>query len=137
MYATVADVERLEAHRTFTPNSKPSKDDVVSYLEGCALELDAAAYGLGYSVPLDPTANPQAFGLFKRWCALGANAQVQQAAAESKRKTEALQAWQSAVKALRDGKYELPDAGRAGTTELKLRVVGGNASPFFFTDMEL
>lgn len=139
-YATLADVERLEAHRTFTPNSHPSKDDVIEFIETSSLELDAAMYSLGYGLPVSASSSPRGHALLVRWNALGADAQVQAAAAESKRRKDALQAWQSAIKALRDGKYELPDVPREATTELKLRVgtgTGDEASAFFFRDMQL
>ncbi len=138
-YATLSHVESLDSALTFTANSKPSTQDVVSFLEETALELNGVLAARDYVTPV-PSSATAAFGLLRRYNAVGANALAQTAHPDSPKAEAAERAWNRALRMLREGEVELPDAPRnSGMLAPRIRSGGANASatPFFVRDMAL
>jgi phage gp36-like protein len=115
MYATVADVQRLEPLRQIAANSEPSTEQVVAYLEDCASEIDAVLAAANYKLPVQTASAGTAtlaLNLLRVVEAQGAHARVSSAAAATREGAPAAawQRYQDSLRALADGRAELPDA---------------------------
>lgn len=130
-YATIAHVNARCPMRTFTGSSNPSIEETLGFLQDSAAVLDGIVAGLGYLTPVPPTATVS-LAILKRANAIGAWAEVEQAAPSNKKDQAelAMKQWADAVKLLR----ELPDAPR-NTGESYAR--GARASAFFTANMAL
>jgi hypothetical protein len=133
-YASAADVERLDAALSFTPNSLPSRDDVTLMCEDVSAEIDGILAAQNYTVPV-PTTATVSFRLLRRFTALCANALAQRAAPDSPNAEAAEKACADCMKRLEDAKVVLPDATR-DLTRSSMRVSDVGTS-FFFRDMAL
>lgn len=129
-YATVVNVENLNSARIFTTTSKPSTEEVIDFLEGTAAELDSLFLEQGYGFPLASGYATQARTLLKHYNAMGAYAWSERSAEISPHRDQAWDAWQTALKAIRDGRVSLVDADR-DTNTANARS-GGVATPFFY-----
>lgn len=136
-YATLADVERLDAALTFTASSKPSTDDVVGFLEDTAAEIDGVLAVRGYQVPV-PVSATQSYRLVTLYNARGANAQAQNAAPDSPHADSSAKLWAATLKMLAAGDVELPDAPRdTETAAPRTPRSADTATSFFRRDMVL
>src|SRR4051794_8470002 len=106
-YATISHVKARNPQRVYTATSKPSVDDVTSFLEQTAGILDGILTGRGFQLPV-PTAATSALALLEHYNALGAWAEVERAApgGKSPNADPADKLWADAQKMLRDGLVE-------------------------------
>lgn len=132
-YAGLADVERLNAQRTFTATSKPNSDEVVGYLRDTAAVIDGILRRRRYQLPV-PAAATAALGILNLYNAYGAFALSERAAGASPHRDAAEKLWADAQKMLRDGLVEL-DTPRNRDTTLSRGVFPATA--MFTRDQEL
>jgi hypothetical protein len=133
-YATVSNVEALDAARTFTPANEVTDTDVVGFLTETAAVLDGILTARGYTLPV-PTAATSALELLEGYNAIGAWAFVEQAATISPHRDAAAQAWANAQRMLRDGLIE--PAGLTKDTASSSARAPAAATAFFSREMIL
>lgn len=132
-YATIADVQALNAKRQFTQSGDVTIADVENYLTQTAGEIDGILRGQGYSLPI-PTTAVETLTTLRQFNAYGGHFHAEHAAPVSKHVERAEKLWKSALCSLRDGKLEL-DAPR-DMAESHARA-GFAASPMFTRDLML
>jgi hypothetical protein len=134
-YATVSHVEARNRERApYTANTKPTKDDVLGFLEQARGQIDTTLVAAGYSVPATFALLPSHTQvLLEDVNAAGAAYYVEWAAAVSDKRGEYEDLWQSALKMIRTTELDL-DKDSAQSLPRQ----GPIASPAFFSrDMEL
>jgi hypothetical protein len=105
-YATIADVEARNSARRFTPQTKPSTDDVTRFLVDTAGEIEAALRGRAYVVPI-PTTATSAIEFLRAANSLGGYAWAERSAEASPHRDAAWKLWMDTLKGLKDGSTEL------------------------------
>lgn len=135
-YATVIHANARCPLRVFTATSRPTTEQAVQFLEDTAGVLDGVVAGLGYITPVPPSCT-QAFAVLRRANAIGAWAEVEQAAPSNKEDQAklAMKQWADAVALLREGKVQLPDAPR--DTQQSFARAGFAATAWFTRNMPL
>lgn len=99
-YATLSDVAALAPARVFTATSKPASAQVGQFLDWRAGEIDAILTEKGYALPVPYTAS-SALLFLGGLNALGAWADVENAAEQSATRDQANTMWQSSLAMLK------------------------------------
>lgn len=129
-YATVADIEALMQEFSFSGSSQPTSDQVQSWIDDYALEIDAVLNKLGVVTPVDEGASPKAHQFLANMNAMAAGARAEDAAGAatsegSTRSKDLMAEYKRLLKRLEDGALVLPDwvtvPGDGGVFEPKSR----------------
>lgn len=139
-YATISDVQGLNAARTIGASSTPNASQVGRFIDMTAAEIDSILVQKGYSLPI-PTMASSALSYLSHVNALGAWQMTEQSSPNSPHLPLAVTMYANALKMLGDADQVLDipkSAGRSAPRGPGFTVppVGFVATPYFTRRME-